>query len=72
MSDVTEKPFFRVKFTLKVVSATFLPVCFLTLNDSTRQSSFRSGENQILVFYIFKFQDIIKCLRITQEILCNE
>ena len=41
---------------LKVVSATFLLVCFLSLNESTcqtRKNAFyftRSRENQILVF----------------------
>ena len=60
---------------LKVVSATFLLVCFLSLNKNTFQTrknlflfyfknSFRSQENQILEFYIFKFRDAIKCLSI--------
>ena len=46
------------KFYLKVVSTTFLLVCFLSLNESTCQkcflshfkSSFCSRENQFLVF----------------------
>ena len=69
--------------TLKVVSATFLLVCFLSLNESTCQarknvflfhfkSSFRSRENQILEFYIFKFHDVIKCLSIKEEINLTE
>ena len=52
---------------------------FLSLNESTFQnkkksflfhfkSSFRSQENQILEFYIFKFHDVIKCLSVKQEI----
>ena len=68
---------------LKVVSATFLLVCFLSLNESTYQtrknvflirfkSSFRSGENQILEFYIFKFHDVSKCLSIKREIHFTE
>ena len=55
----------------------------LGLNESTYQiiekcfsfhfkNSFRSRENQILVFYIFKFYDVIKCLRIKQEIHSTE
>ena len=32
------------------------------------KSSFRSQENQILEFYIFKFHDVIKCLSMKQEI----
>ena len=47
---------------LKVVSATFLLVCFLYLNESTCQtrkfhfkSFFRSRENQILVFIFSNF-----------------
>ena len=32
------------------------------------KSSFRSRENQILEFNIFKLHDIIKCLSIKQEI----
>ena len=62
---------------LKGVPATFLLVCFLSLNKSTCQckcflfhfkSSFRSGENQNLEFQMFKFHDVIKCLNIKQEI----
>ena len=55
---------------LKVVSATFSLVCFLSLKESTWEtrknvflfhfkSSFRSRENQILEFEIFKFHDVI-------------
>ena len=61
------------RITLKIVSATFLLVCFLSLNKNTCQtrkmffihfkSSFRSPENQILEFYIFKFHEVIKCLK---------
>ena len=64
---------------VKVVSTTFVLVYFLSINKSTCQtgknvfffhfkSSFRSRENQILEFYIFKFHDVIKCLSIKQEI----
>ena len=52
-----------------------LLVCFLSLQDSTCKtrknvflfhfkSSFRSQENQILKFQIFKFHDVTKCLSI--------
>ena len=54
--------------------ATSLSVSFLSVKESTYQtrksflfhfkSSFRSRENQILEFYIFKFHDVIKCLSI--------
>ena len=65
---------------LKVLSAAFLLVCFLSLNKSTCQtrknvhfkSYFRSRENQILEFYIFKFHDVIKFLSIKQKICFNE
>ena len=68
---------------LKVVSATFMLVCFLSLNKSIFQirknvflfhfkSSFRSRENQILQSYIFKFRDVIKCLNIKKEIHFTE
>ena len=68
---------------LKVVSATFLLVCFLYLNDSTCQitkkcflfhlkSSYCSWENQILEFYIFKFCNVIKCLSMKQVIHFTE
>ena len=57
---------------LKVVSTTFLLVCFVILKDSTCEtrknvflfhfkSSFRSWDNQILTFQIFKYYDVIKC-----------
>ena len=36
------------------------------------KSSFRSRENQILKLYIFKFHDVIKCLRMKQEIHFTE
>ena len=36
------------------------------------KSSFRSRENQILEFTIFKFHDVIKCLSIKQEIHFTE
>ena len=36
------------------------------------KSSFRSRENQISKFYIFKFHDVIKCLSIKQEIHFTE
>ena len=73
----------RFGITFKVVSATFLLVCFLSLNESTCQtrknlflfhfkSSFHSTENQILEFQIFKFHDVIKSLSIKQEIYFTE
>ena len=62
---------------LKVVSATFLLVCFVCLNESTREtrkcflfhfeSSFRSRDNQILTFQTFKSYDVIKCLSMKHE-----
>ena len=36
------------------------------------KSSFRYRENQILVFWIFKFRNVIKCLSIKQEIQFTE
>ena len=36
------------------------------------KSFFRSRENQILEFYIFKFHDVIKCLSTKQEIRFTE
>ena len=66
----------KYKLALKVVSATFLLVCFLHLNESTCQtsflfhfkSSFRSQGNEILEFYTLKFHDVIQYLSIKQEI----
>ena len=59
---------------LKVVSATFLLVCFVSLKEST----FEKRENvvyskaffvlEILTFQIFKCHDLIKCLRMKGEI----
>ena len=67
---------------LKFLSATFLLVWFLSLNESTCQtrkfflfhfkSSLCSRENQILQLYIFKFHDVMKCLRIKREIHFTE
>ena len=58
---------------LRVVSATFLLLCFLSLNEGTCEtkckSSFCSQENQILKFYIFRFHDIIKRLK-TRNTFC--
>ena len=31
------------------------------------ESSFRSRDNQILIFQIFKYYDVIKCLRMKHE-----
>ena len=69
--------FWRYTFiSLRVVSATFLLVCFTCLKESTfetrknlfhLESSFRSWDNQILTFQIFKFHDIIKCLSMKHE-----
>ena len=60
-----------------VVFATFLLACFLNLKESTCETkinifyftskAFRSLENQILEFYIFKIHDVIKYLSIKQE-----
>ena len=63
---------------LKVVSATFLLVCFVCLKESTLktrknvflfhfESSFHSWDNQILTFQIFKCHDVIKCLSMKHE-----
>ena len=72
----------RTLATWRVVSATFLLVCFLSINESTFQtrksvlvhfkSSFHSRENQILKFYILKFIDVIKFRSIKQEIHVTE
>ena len=62
---------------LKVLSATFLRVCFLSLKESTFEKRenclfhfeilFRSCDNQILTFQIFKCHDVIKCLSMKHE-----
>ena len=60
------------------MSTTFLLLCFVCLKGSifeTRKnvfvfhfkSSFRSWDNQILIFQIFKCHDIIKCLSIKRK-----
>ena len=63
---------------LKVVPATFLLVCFLSLKESTcetrtnvfvsLQKLFSFSKNQILEFLIFKFHGIMKCLSIKPQI----
>ena len=63
---------------LKVVPATFLLVCFLSLKESTcetrtnvfvsLQKLFLFSKNQILEFLIFKFHGIMKCLSIKPQI----
>ena len=73
---------FTVLLYLKVVSATFLLVCFLSLKESTWEtvkmflfhfkSCFCSRENQIIEFEIFKFHDVINCLSIKKEIHFTE
>ena len=62
---------------LKVVSATFLLVCFVCLKEHLRnkekcflfhfKSSSRSWDNQLLTFLIFKFHDVIKCPSMKHE-----
>ena len=62
---------------LKVVSATFLLVCFLSKREHSwnkekcflfhLESSFRSWDNQILNFQIFKCYDVIKCSSMKHE-----
>ena len=63
---------------LKVVSATFLLVCFVCLKERTCEtrknvflfhfkSSFHSRDNQILNFQLFKCHDVIKCLGMKHE-----
>ena len=63
---------------LKVVSASFLLVCFLYLKESTCEtrkkcflfhfeSSFHFRDNQVLTFQIFKSHDVIKCLNMKHE-----
>ena len=57
---------------LKVVSATFLLLCFVCFTERTFEtkehflfhfeSSFDSRDNQVLNFQIFKFHEFIKCL----------
>ena len=62
----------EINFSLKVVSATFLLVCFFMSKRKNLwnkeecflfhlESSFRSSDNQIWTFQIFKCHDIIKC-----------
>ena len=57
---------------------TFLLVCFVSLKERTLEtrknvflfyfeSFFRSWDNQILTFQIFKCHDVIKCLSMNQE-----
>ena len=68
---------------LKVVSATFLLVCFLSLKESfcetrknifyfTSKALFALEKIKSLEFKISKFHDVIKCLRIKQEIHFTE
>ena len=63
---------------LKVLSTTFLLVCFVRLKNIplerrtkgfyfASKSSFRSGDNQILTFQMFKYYDVIKCLSTKHE-----
>ena len=75
------KNIFYDKMSLKVVSATFLLVSFLSGNESTYQTreivfyftlKALSIQNQILEFCIFKFHDVIKCLNIKQEMHFTE
>ena len=44
----------------------------LNMPESAEKCFFRSRENQILEFYIFKFHDVIKCLNIKQQIHFTE
>ena len=66
------------KSSLKVVSAAFVLVCFACLKERTYEarknvflfhfkSSFRSWDNQILNFQIFKCYDVIKYLSMKHE-----
>ena len=67
------------RINLKVVSATFLLLCFVCLTESTFEirkcflshfeSSFRSWDNQILTFMIFKYHDAIKWLSMKHKTL---
>ena len=68
---------------LNAVSATFLLVCFVWLKESTCEarknvflfhveSSFRSRDNQILTFEVFKRHAVIKCLSIKHETYFTE
>ena len=52
----------------ETVSLTVWKIAFLKLRKMFN-SFFRSGENQSLEFYIFRFHDVIKCLSIKQEII---
>ena len=69
--------------TLKVLSATFLLVYIVCLKESTCEtrknvflfhfeSSFRSSDNQVLNFQIFKCHDVVKCLGKKYETHFNE
>ena len=65
-------------FIFKVVSATFLLACFLSLKESTSETTknafyftskalFALEKIKFYNFIIFKFHDVIKCLSIKQE-----
>ena len=66
-----------INWSLKVVSTTFLLVCFVCLKEKTCETRenvfyFTSKvhfirDNQILNFHIFKCHDIIKCLSINAK-----
>ena len=64
---------------LKFVYAKFLIASFLNLKESTGEtcflfhfkSCFLSQENEILEIYIFKFHDVIKCLRTNHEYILS-
>ena len=72
------KNIFHDKKVLKVVSTTFLLVCFFASKREHLwnkekcfwfhfENSFRSWDNQILTFQIFKCHDVIKCLSMKHE-----
>ena len=72
---------YKSRDVLKVVSAIFLLVCYLSLNDSTCQTRknvfyFTSKAlfvlENILEFYVFKFHDVTECLSIKEEVYFTE
>ena len=67
---------------LKVLSATFLLVCFMSKRQHLQnkekyflfhfKSSFCSCDNQILIIHIFKCHDVIKCLGMKHKTYIDE
>ena len=62
----------NVQLYLKVVSATYLLVCFLSLNNSTCQTRKNVFYFTSKALFVLKFHDVIKCLSIKEEIHFTE